>query len=148
MMKVTTKGRYGLRLLLEVALYQHLGPVTLSDIASRQGISQAYLWQVVTPLATAGILRAKRGSQGGYVLSRDPSKITLGDIVEILEGTHSFAVTQGAPKEDQNYVSSTAHEMWVEIEKQVTAILGKITLEDMVVRLHETESGSSPNYVI
>jgi len=147
-MIVSTKGRYGLRLLLEVALHQHQGPVTLSDVATRQGISQPYLWQVVNPLKSAGILHVRRGAHGGYVLARDPSKITIRDIVDILEGATSFVVGQHDPKEEQNFVSSTAHETWVEIEKQITEVLSKITLQDMINRLREMESGGSPNYVI
>ena len=137
-----------MRLLLEVALHQHQGPVTLSDIATRQGISQAYLWQVVNPLKSAGVLNVKRGSHGGYVLARDPSKITVRDIVDILEGSASYAVNQNAPKEKQNYVESTAYETWVEIDRQITAVLCGITLNDVIARLRETESGDSPNYSI
>ena len=69
-MKISTKGRYGLRVLLDVALHEDDGVVSLRDISRRQAISQKYLWQVVTPLKAAGLLRAVRGTQGGYALAR------------------------------------------------------------------------------
>ncbi len=89
-MMVSTKGRYGLRVLLDMTLHQEQGPVALSEIARRQALSQKYLWQVINPLKKAGCLRSTRGSQGGHVLSHDPNAITVRDIVEVLEGRVSM----------------------------------------------------------
>ena len=147
-MKVTTKGRYGLRLLLEVALRQHLGPVTLSEIAARQGISQPYLWHIVTPLTAAGILHAKRGSHGGFVLAREPAKITIRDIVDVLEGNVTFVASQPVVEENQNSVFMTAHKTWVELESKITDLLNGVTLEDLLVRHQEAEGADSLNYSI
>lgn len=147
-MKVTTKGRYGLRLLLEVALHQHSGPVTLGDVALRQGISQAYLWQVVTPLSAAGILRVKRGARGGYVLAREPSAISIRDIVNVLEGSVSFVGSQHIVEENHNSVFITAHKAWVELEAKIAKILGGVTLEDLIKRHQEIEGNGGLNYSI
>ena len=80
-MRVSTKGRYGLRILLDVALNQQRGPVALRDISRRQEISQKYLWQVINPLKAAGLINVTRGARGGYVLARSPDKISLREIV-------------------------------------------------------------------
>jgi Rrf2 family protein len=147
-MKITTKGRYALRLLLEVALHQHQGPVTLSDIAVRQGISQPYLWHVVTPLTAAGILRVKRGSQGGYVLARKPSEISICDIVNVLEGSVTFVANQKVEEENQNSVFMVTHKAWVEMENKIAEVLSSVTLEDLIARHREAESIDSLNYTI
>ena len=69
-MKISTKGRYGLRTLMDIANHQSKGPVNLNDIAERQGISAKYLWQIVNLLKTAGFVRGTRGPKGGYILLR------------------------------------------------------------------------------
>ena len=145
-MKITTKGRYALRLLLEVALHQHQGPVTLSDIAKRQKISQPYLWHVVTPLTAAGILRVKRGSQGGYVLARKPSEISIRDIVDVLEGSVTFVADQKVEAKNRNSVYMVTHKAWVELENKIADVLAGITLEDLLARHHEAEAIDSLNY--
>jgi Rrf2 family protein len=147
-MKITTKGRYALRLLLEVALHQHQGPVTLSDIAARQKISQPYLWHVVTPLTAAGILRVKRGSQGGYVLARKPSEISIRDIVDVLEGSVTFVADQKVEAKNRNSVYMVTHKAWVELENKIADVLAGITLEDLLARHHEAEAIDSLNYTI
>ena len=147
-MKITTKGRYALRLLLEVALHQHQGPVTLSDIAARQKISQPYLWHVVTPLTAAGILRVKRGSQGGYVLARKPSEISIRDIVDVLEGSVTFVADQKVEAKNRNSVYMVTHKAWVEVENKIADVLAGITLEDLLARHHEAEAIDSLNYTI
>lgn len=84
-MKISTKTRYGLRFMIDLAQHQEEGRVTLKDIAERQGISKKYLEQVVAPLADAGLLTVTRGNQGGYRLSRDAEAISLADIVAASE---------------------------------------------------------------
>lgn len=147
-MKITTKGRYALRLLLEVALHQHQGPVTLSDIAARQGISQPYLWHVVTPLTAAGILRVKRGSQGGYVLARKPSEISVRDIVNVMEGSVTFVADQKVEAKNRNSVYLITHQAWVELENKIADVLAGITLEDLLSRHRDAEAIDSLNYTI
>jgi Rrf2 family protein len=147
-MKITTKGRYALQLLLEVALYQNKGPVTLSDIAARQGISQPYLWHVITPLTAAGILRVKRGSQGGYMLAREPKDISIKDVVNVLEGSVSFVANQKVQEENKTSVFMTTHKVWVELESKIVELLSSVTLEDLIIRHREAEGIESLNFNI
>jgi len=85
-MKISTKGRYSLRLLLDLAENRDKGFIALKDIAERQGISKKYLEQIVTLLNRSDILRTNRGYQGGYMLARDPEQYTVGQILRITEG--------------------------------------------------------------
>jgi Rrf2 family protein len=147
-MKISTKGRYGLRILLDVALNQEKGPVALSEIARRQTLSQKYLWQVINPLKTAGFLRAIRGTQGGYVLARPPNEITVRDIVEVLEGPVSLVACVADPKTCERSVDCTARGVWAEIETKMNSAMSGITLRDIVQRHKESESRSGPNYTI
>lgn len=86
-MTISTKGRYGLRLLIDVATHQNGGVVKLKDVAERQCLSSKYLWQVANPLKAAGLLRATRGVNGGFMMAKDPDDITLFDVVTTLEGS-------------------------------------------------------------
>lgn len=147
-MKITAKGRYALQLLLEVALHQHGGPVTLSDIALRQGISQPYLWHVVAPLTAAGILRVKRGARGGYVLAREAKEITIKDIINIVDGSVSLVSNEKVQEEKQNSVFMVTHNAWVELENKIAEVLSGITLEDLIARHREAEAIGSLNYTI
>ena len=85
-MKISTKGRYALRMMLDLATHQGDGYVALKDIAQRQEISKKYLEQIVAPLSKAGLVESGRGSQGGYRLSRPAAQITAGDILRAVEG--------------------------------------------------------------
>ena len=88
-MKISTKGRYGMRLMLDLATNYNFGFVTLRDISKRQEISEKYLEQIITHLIRANLVRIMRGSQGGYSLSADPSTITVGKILRVMEGSLS-----------------------------------------------------------
>jgi len=88
--RLTTKSRYGTRLVLDIALHGKKSPVTLNDIAKRQGISLKYLEQLTIKLKKEGIIKSKRGPYGGYMLAKPADKISVGDIVRILEGTQSL----------------------------------------------------------
>src|SRR5665647_2430709 len=85
-MKLSTRGRYGLRAMVDMAQSEDKGPIAIRTIAERQGISERYLEQLMVPLKRAGLVKSVRGSQGGYNLGRDPEKITAGDIIRVLEG--------------------------------------------------------------
>ena len=84
-MKISTKGRYALRLMLDVALHSHGTAVPLRDVAQRQEISDKYLEQIVTQLSRAGLVRSVRGAGGGYLLTREPEEYTVGEILRVLE---------------------------------------------------------------
>lgn len=86
-MKLTTKGRYGLRAVIDLAVYAKDEPVSLAAVAERQSISINYLEQLIAKLKKAGIVQSTRGAQGGYTLARAPEEISVGDILRALEGT-------------------------------------------------------------
>ena len=128
-MRVSTKGRYGLRILLDVAVYEKEGPVALRDISRRQAISQKYLWQVINPLKMAGLLRATRGAHGGYVLAQSPAKISIRDIVEILEGPVSVVGCVQTPTTCDRSSSCTARSAWAVVEAKIKEAMEGITLQ-------------------
>ena len=86
-MKISTKGRYALRLMLDLALNSNGGAIPLRDVARRQEISDQYLEQIVIPLSRAGLVRSIRGAAGGYLLTREPEQYTVGEILRVLEGS-------------------------------------------------------------
>ena len=85
-MKISTKGRYALRLMIDIALHSNGGNVSLKDVSEREGISLKYLEQIVNALCKAGYLKSRRGSQGGYKMTRKPEEYTVGDILRVTEG--------------------------------------------------------------
>ena len=147
-MRVSTKGRYGLRVLLDIALHRESGAVALSDIARRQAISQKYLWQVINPLKAAGFLNATRGSRGGYALARLPKDISIRDIVSVLEGPVCMVACVKDPESCDRSVSCVAREAWIEIESKLNDAMQEITLNDLVQRHKDHESRVAQTYVI
>lgn len=145
-MKISTKGRYGLRTLMDVAVHQAKGPVNLNDIAGRQGISAKYLWQIVNLLKTAGFVRGTRGPKGGYVLLRDPAEITLLDVIQVLEGPVSLVECVDDPKYCSRAEICVAHSVWEEVAQSIRGALQKITLAE-ILRRH-ADAGSASHYVI
>ena len=86
-MKLSTKGRYGLRAMIDLARYSEKEPVSIGSVAARQEISERYLEQLVALLKKAGLVKSIRGASGGYVLAKKPSEISVGDILRALEGS-------------------------------------------------------------
>jgi len=85
-MKISTRGRYALRLMIDLAQHQDSGPVSLREVARRQQLSDKYLEQIITPMLRAGLVRSIRGAGGGYLLTRKPEDYTVGDLLRPLEG--------------------------------------------------------------
>ncbi len=140
-MKISTKGRYGLRTLIDIATHQVNGTVTLSEIAQRQGISVKYLWQVVNPLKSAGILRVTRGAKGGYTLARSPEEINLHEIVSVLEGDLNLVDCLASGKTCLPNANCVAHSIWLEVNTAVAKAFSGITLASILDRCHEANSG-------
>ena len=145
-MKITTKGHYGLRSLIDVALHQAKGPVTLNDIATRQSISVKYLWQVINPLKASGYLTVTRGVNGGYVLGQRPEEITMLDVLTTLEGPVSILKCLTRENECNRIHSCVARTVWKEVNNAVEAALSNITLAE-VLRRHK-HSSEVDNYAI
>ncbi len=145
-MKISTKGRYGLRTLMDIALHQGQGPVNLNDIAQRQGISAKYLWQIVNLLKTAGFVRGTRGPKGGYILLRPVADITLLDVLQTLEGPFSLVECVDDPNLCQRSGACVAHSIWEEVSQSIRGALQKITLAE-ILRRH-TAADSAAHFVI
>jgi Rrf2 family protein len=133
-MKLSTKGRYGLRAMLDLALGTDDGPITTRAIAERQGISERYLEQLLIPLKTAGLVKSIRGSQGGYILGRKPEKITVGDIIRVLEVRIApvECVNEVNPEECQRADNYVTRVIWSEIRDAIAGVLDKYSLQDLV----------------
>ncbi len=140
-MKISTKGRYALRLMLDLALQGGGAPVSLRDVAGRQEISEKYLEQIVTPLVRAKLVRSVRGAGGGYLLTRTPGEYTVGEILRAMEG--SLAPVSCA--EDSECCCKAGHcvtqEVWEKISQAVSGVVDHMTLQDLVERYHEKEDG-------
>lgn len=133
-MKLSTKGRYGLRAMLDLALYTDDGPITTRAIAEHQGISERYLEQLLIPLKTAGLVKSIRGSQGGYILGRKSDKITVGDIIRVLEGPIApvECVNEVNPEECQRADYCVTKVIWSEVRDAIVGVLDKYSLADLV----------------
>lgn len=136
-MKLSTRGRYGVRLMLELALHYGEGPILLKEIAERQGISEKYLWQLINPLKTTGLVNSLRGAHGGYVLGKAPEAISLKAILQILEGPLCLVDCVDNPALCERSLSCISREIWGEASKNMQQTLEDTTLAAMVERQKE-----------
>lgn len=141
-MKLSTKGRYGTRALLDIALHGGDAPVQLKDIAARQQISLSYLEHLVAPLVAAGILKSVRGARGGVSLAKPAEDIPLIDVVRALEGSMAPVECADDPAECSRAGTCITRDIWVEIKKAMEAVLESTTLADLVRRQRDKESSS------
>lgn len=133
-MKLSTRGRYGVRALLEMAASQEGGPVPINKLAERQEISAKYLEQLLIPLKAAGLVTSVRGARGGYVLARRPDQITLYDIVSVLEGPVVVVDCVENPESCDRVGGCVVHLLWDEMSRRMKRFLSDISLADMVER--------------
>lgn len=132
-MKISTKGRYALRLMLDLAMYSEGGPVCLKDVAKRQQISDKYLEQIIATLNRAGYVRSIRGAQGGYLLKKDPAEYTVGMILRLTEGDLAPVGCVGAEKEEcERREGCVTIRIWQQINDAVNQVVDNITLADML----------------
>jgi Rrf2 family transcriptional regulator, cysteine metabolism repressor len=147
-MKLSTRGRYGTRAVLELALRYGEGPVLLKDVASRQDIPVSYLENLMGSLRASGLVATVRGMHGGYYLAKPPSEITLNQIVSALEG--SMAPVECV--DEQNYCSRAelcaTRDVWCEVKQAIEGVLESITVEDLVRRHREKQSPAPSRYYI
>jgi Rrf2 family transcriptional regulator, cysteine metabolism repressor len=133
-MKISTKGRYGVRLMVDIAINMQKGPVSLKSIAKRQNISEKYLWHLINPLKNAGLINVVRGSFGGYTLAKKTKDITLNDILNILEGNMCLVECTENSKFCNKARMCIMRDLWYEIKEKFSAILKSYTLEKIIER--------------
>lgn len=144
-MKISTKGRYAVRMLLDLAEHKNNGYISLKEIAERQGISKKYLEQIVPMLNKSDILKTNRGYQGGYMLSKTPDKYTIGDILRITEGSIAPVACVENPSECERSGECSTLSLWNGLYKVMCEYLDNITLQDLIEQDKERYSN---NYVI
>lgn len=132
-MKISTRGRYALRLMVDIGLHDAEGPVPIKDIAKRQGISDKYLEQIVSTLNKAGFVRSLRGPQGGYRLTKKPETYTAGMILRLIEGN----LAPVACLEDEENLCPRATKcptliLWKRLYKSITDVVDNVTLADLM----------------
>ena len=133
-MKFSTRGRYGTRALLELALRQGEGPVLLRDIAQRQQISLPYLEHLITPLIAAGMVRSTRGARGGVLLARPSEEIRLSEVIQLLEGSIAPSECVNNPEVCIRSEFCATQDVWGELKKAMNGILESTTLQDLAER--------------
>ncbi|MNW43874.1 cysteine metabolism transcriptional regulator CymR [Paenibacillus massiliensis] len=124
-MKISTKGRYGLTIMMELAVKFGEGPTSLKSIAEKNQLSEHYLEQLIAPLRNAGLVKSIRGAYGGYILSGDPGDITAGDIIRVLEGPIS-------PVDFTEEDDPAKRDLWLRIRDSIAEVLDSTTLKDLI----------------
>ncbi len=134
-MKLSTKGRYGLKAILDLAVHGNEGHVALKSIAERQGLSENYLEQLFAALKKAKLVKSVRGSQGGYLLGNSPQKISVGDILRALEGSMAptDCVSEGCLTANcSNTDNCVTRGVWEKIRDGINNVIDNITLQELV----------------
>jgi Rrf2 family protein len=141
-MKMSTKGRYGLRVMMELASHFGQGPLLVADIAKNQSISGKYIHVLVANLKSAGLVRAVRGPSGGYELSRNPSKITALEVISALEGRSApvecVVDATSCPRSDLCAV----RDVWCEVASAMDGVLGSLTLAQLASKQRNKQNES------
>ncbi|UCD83425.1 MAG: Rrf2 family transcriptional regulator [Deltaproteobacteria bacterium] len=131
-MKLSTKGRYGTRAMLELALSYKKGPMLLREIAQRQEISERYLERMMTALVSAGLVLSSRGKNGGFALAKPPGEIRLGQIIQAVEGSIAPVSCVDDPKLCDRVDICITRDIWKKLKKSMSETLDSVTLENMV----------------
>ena len=128
--KLSTKGRYGVRAMYDLACVYGQAPQSVKCIAERQSIPEAYLEQLIAPLRKAGLVLSIRGAQGGYTLAREPKDISVGEILRAVEGP--LAATDCITEPCANSEGCAMHALWLRIHRGVNDLMDSISLQDML----------------
>ncbi len=145
-MRISAKAEYAIKAVLDLAIHRERGLVSIQAIADRQRIPQRYLEQVLLLLKRSALVSSKRGSSGGYHLTRSPEEITVGDVLRAVEGTDApFEALTGRrqPAEGHDLV-----ELWTEISQAVAGVVDRLTFADLAARVLAREGARRPMYYI
>lgn len=148
-MKISTKGRYGLRAMVDLTISSHGEHVALNSIAQRQNISENYLEQVFASLRKAGLVKSVKGAQGGYVLSRKPSDISIGDVLRVLEGNLSVIDSEKIEDTDAGSLQNCIKiNLWDKLDEGINKLVDSVTLEDLAIEYNRINGNHSIMYYI
>lgn len=136
-MKISTKGRYGLTIMMELARSFGEGPTSLKSIAEKNQLSEHYLEQLIAPLRNAGLVKSIRGAYGGYVIAQDPEQISAGEIIRVLEGPIS-------PVDFTEEDDPAKRNLWMRIRDSIAEVLDSTMLSDLI---HYKDEGSQDSYM-
>ena len=132
-MKISTKGRYALRIMLDLAIHAGDGPVRVKDIAGRQGISEKYLEQIISLFNKAGYVKSIRGAQGGYLLTKEPVEYTTGMILRLAEGSIApVACVDEVAEQCERKGACVSAMLWAKMNEAVNEVVDHTTLQDLV----------------
>jgi len=147
-MRISAKGEYAIKAMLDLALQYEKGLIPIQEIAGRQGIPQRYLEQVLLLLKRAGFLTSKRGSAGGYQLLRPPREITVGSVLRVIEGSlERVEATKRGSGSALDY-SRDLTELWGQVSTAVSEVIDRVTFEDLRQRVEARRSAGRPMYHI
>jgi len=136
-LKISTKGRYGLTIMMELATKFGEGPTSLKSIAEKHQLSEHYLEQLVAPLRNAGLVKSVRGAYGGYILSKPPEELSAGDVIRVLEGPIS-------PVDFTEEDDPAKRDLWIRIRDSIAQVLDTTTLSDLITF---KDSGDRDSYM-
>lgn len=131
-MRLSTRGRYGTRMMLDLAVHYDQGPTPLREIAKRQDLSAKYLEQLIIPLKAAGFILSVRGAKGGYTLAKKPDKISVGEIIEILEGGLSLVDCVEDPKVCEREKECPTRDIWLRMSARLMEELSSLSLQEVM----------------
>ena len=131
-MKLSTRSRYGTRMILDLAQHHGKGAVQLGEIAKRQNISLKYLEQIIRPLKQAGFIKSFRGAKGGHILNKSPEEVTVGEVVSVLEGGNTLVNCDREPEVCDRVDSCVTRYIWMEAASAMYDRLAAITFADLL----------------
>ena len=142
-MKLSTRGRYGLRAMIDMAMNEQDSPIAAHTIAEREGLSERYLEQLMVPLKRAGLVKSVRGAQGGYIMARNPQDITAGDIIRVLEGPIApvECVSESNPEACSRADFCVTRSLWTKVRDSIAEVLDSYTLADLARQAQQMPRG-------
>lgn len=144
-MKISTKGRYALRLMIDLAQHNTGEMIRIKDVSQRQNISEKYLEQIITSLKRAGYVKSLRGAQGGYRLARDPKEYTVGMILRLTEGNMApVSCLEDEENECSRAGSCISLRLWKMLDEAIKGVIDRVTLQDLI----DWNQENSDNYII
>jgi Rrf2 family protein len=147
-MKISKRTRYGLRMMIELALNDGKGSLNLTEIAAREEISLKYLSQIIIPLKSTGLVQSTRGSAGGYTLAKPAESITVRDILAALEGEMDIVECVEDPSQCERNAFCTARGVWSRLNESITQVLSSMNLKGLAQETEKTMGKHTITYQI